>query len=353
MITLILATVLSTASAADCPLDRPVQVGVHLSEPLVMKNKDGSLHGFDIDLVTDIANEAGCEVEFVETEFSNVLAGVEDGTFDLGAGAITMTADRYDRMEFTLPYMESGLGILSHSKDLSWGAYIWLLLTSSVFPVVCGYLLFLVIDAHLIWGTERLFRKPEDDGPGTIAKEYFDGIEDAFYFAHVCATTMGFGDIVAKSVPGRVVVMLSSVVGITFAGVLLGEIGSFTLNYDEAAPSSIEVLEDRPVAVKAGTTGERAARLAGAEVKTTTTLAEALALFEAGEVEAVVSDYPVLNYYAYSTGTGIANRDAASVEMYGYALPVQSTLRRSFDEALLIVLEDGRYEDTYQKWFSE
>lgn len=66
-----------------------------------------------------------------------------------------------------------------------------------------------------------------------------------------------------------------------------------------------------------------------------------------------MSDYPVLNYYAYSTGTGIANRDAASVEMYGYAMPLQSPLRRSFDEAILTVREDGRYEGSYAKWFSE
>lgn len=52
--------------------------------------------------------------------------------------------------------------------------------------------------------------------------------------------------------------------------------------HDEVVPSPIRFLEERPVAVKVGTTGARAARLAGAEVKATTTLSEALALVEAG-----------------------------------------------------------------------
>jgi voltage-gated potassium channel len=58
-------------------------------------------------------------------------------------------------------------------------------------------------------------------GAGTIAAVEKIPIGDAVYFAFVTALTIGYGDIVAHSVAGRVVSILLGVVGILFTGLVV------------------------------------------------------------------------------------------------------------------------------------
>lgn len=327
-----------------------MRVAVHLFEPLAFE-AGGRLVGFDVELLDALADELDCDFAYEAVAFHEVFAGLDNGAYDLAGGGLTINAGRVSRFDFSYPYLRSGLGVLSHTPDLGVLSYVWLLLTSRVFPVLLGYVVFLVVEAHLIWFAERTFRRPEDDGPNTIRREYRHGITEAVYFAHSSATTMGFGDIVARSTPGRFVVMMSSVVGIAFAGVLFSEIGSFTFQYRHMAPTSVSALAAQRVVAVHGTTGERRARLAGAEVTSVEHLHEAFDAFERREVDHVVAGYPTLDHYAHSRG-GIANPDRAFRESYGFAMPLDSPLRRSLDRALLQIREDGRYATLHEHWFT-
>ncbi len=70
------------------------------------KTKD--LVGFDIDLMKAVADKAGYTVEFKNTPFDSVLAGISTCQFDAAISAITITDERSKKMTFSTPYIDAG-----------------------------------------------------------------------------------------------------------------------------------------------------------------------------------------------------------------------------------------------------
>ena len=66
------------------------------------------LVGFDIDMVKAIAAKENLDVEFVNTPFDSVLAGISTCQYDAAASAITITEDRKQKMAFSDPYINAG-----------------------------------------------------------------------------------------------------------------------------------------------------------------------------------------------------------------------------------------------------
>lgn len=66
------------------------------------------LIGFDIELFNAIAEKAGFEVEYQNTPFDSVLAGISTCQFDAAVSAITITAERAKEMSFSDPYINAG-----------------------------------------------------------------------------------------------------------------------------------------------------------------------------------------------------------------------------------------------------
>lgn len=66
------------------------------------------LIGYDIDLFKAIGEKAGLEIEFVNTPFDPLLAGVGTCQFDAAISAITITEDRKKEMLFSDPYINAG-----------------------------------------------------------------------------------------------------------------------------------------------------------------------------------------------------------------------------------------------------
>jgi polar amino acid transport system substrate-binding protein len=66
------------------------------------------LIGFDIELMDAIAEKANLEVEYKNTPFDPLLAGMATCQFDAAVSAITITADRAKEMGFSDPYINAG-----------------------------------------------------------------------------------------------------------------------------------------------------------------------------------------------------------------------------------------------------
>ncbi|MBI9049027.1 MAG: basic amino acid ABC transporter substrate-binding protein [Anaerolineaceae bacterium] len=64
--------------------------------------------GFDIDLITMIAEKEGLDIEIIPTEWDALLAGISQCQYDAAISAITITEDRKETMLFTEPYIEAG-----------------------------------------------------------------------------------------------------------------------------------------------------------------------------------------------------------------------------------------------------
>ncbi len=82
--------------------------------------KTNELVGFDVELGKLIADKLGVSVEYKETDWDSILAGVQSGAFDLGINGITYSEDRAKSFNFSEPYLydETVLIVLESNDDI-------------------------------------------------------------------------------------------------------------------------------------------------------------------------------------------------------------------------------------------
>lgn len=76
--------------------------------PMEFVNADREIVGFDIDLITAIAEAAGFEVEFRNTAWDGIFAGLAAGEYDAVISSVTITEERMETMDFSDPYINAG-----------------------------------------------------------------------------------------------------------------------------------------------------------------------------------------------------------------------------------------------------
>jgi len=76
--------------------------------PMEFVNEDKELAGYDIDLMNAIADAAGFEVEFQNTAWDGIFAGLGTGEYDAVISSVTITEDRQKTMDFSEPYINAG-----------------------------------------------------------------------------------------------------------------------------------------------------------------------------------------------------------------------------------------------------
>ena len=69
--------------------------------------------GFDVDLAKELASMFGLEVEFVNTTFDGVFAGLDKGQYDMIIAAVSITPERQAAYEMTEPYVSNQLVIVT------------------------------------------------------------------------------------------------------------------------------------------------------------------------------------------------------------------------------------------------
>ena len=67
----------------------------------------GDYLGYDIDVVRELATDLGVEVEFVSTDWANLVGGIAQDQYDITTSA-SMTPDRATRAAFSEPFVEFG-----------------------------------------------------------------------------------------------------------------------------------------------------------------------------------------------------------------------------------------------------
>ncbi len=78
----------------------------------------GDLTGYDVEVITAVAEELGVEVEFEETQWDAIFAGLEAGRFDVIANQVSLTPDREEAYTFSDPYTVS-TGVIVVPEDES------------------------------------------------------------------------------------------------------------------------------------------------------------------------------------------------------------------------------------------
>lgn len=76
--------------------------------PFEFVNESNQIVGFDVDLLNAICEKAGCTATFQTANFDGIFAALAAGEYDAVASAVTITAERAERVDFTRPYLNAG-----------------------------------------------------------------------------------------------------------------------------------------------------------------------------------------------------------------------------------------------------
>ncbi len=108
---------LTAASTLEAVKKRGVlKVGMDIFQPWAMKDKNGKLIGFEIDVATRLAEDMGVKVEFIPTAWSGIIPALLTGKFDVIIGGMGITPQRALQVNFSEPYDYSGMSIVAHKK---------------------------------------------------------------------------------------------------------------------------------------------------------------------------------------------------------------------------------------------
>ncbi|CAK2699370.1 polar amino acid transport system substrate-binding protein [Vibrio crassostreae] len=97
-----------------------LRVGMSTFVPWAMRNKQGDLVGFEIDVAKRLAEDSGWKVEFVPTAWDGIIPSLLSKKFDVIIGGMSITEARAKSVLFTEPYSHSGVQ-LAANKELAEG----------------------------------------------------------------------------------------------------------------------------------------------------------------------------------------------------------------------------------------
>lgn len=109
-----------TSMIDDVVKNDVLRVGLALFTPWAMRDVDGELMGFEIDVATQLAADLGVEIEFIPTAWDGIIPALVAGKFDVIISGMTRTTQRNITVDFTEPYNYSGLTVLAN-KELTEG----------------------------------------------------------------------------------------------------------------------------------------------------------------------------------------------------------------------------------------
>lgn len=326
--------------------NKSLNISVAIFEPLVMK-ADNRYIGFEIDLWEQIAKEMKLDYTYSEYKFSDVIPTLIQGKADVALAGITINEEREKSIDFSHRTFDSGLHILVREKTKSSVfSILESVFTKDIGRVVLLLLGFVFIAGNVLWLVER--------GSVDISNNYFPGVFDAFWWAVVTVSAVGYGDVVPYTWLGRIVGIVVILSGLAIFGLYIARISSsMTIKALKSDIASHRDLLRRVIATVEGSTSVEALKQLGARVITVKKIEQAYSKLENGQVEAVVFDAPVLLYYAANKGAGkvCVVGDLFEPQSYGIALREGSELREQINRLVLRFREQGYYDKLYRKWF--
>nr|WP_273421257.1 transporter substrate-binding domain-containing protein [Halomonas sp.] len=77
----------------------------------------GEMIGFDMDIINEVADRAGFDVNLTTMEFSGIIPAVQTGSQEIAIAGTTITEERAQVVDFSDPYYDSGLQIIVRADN--------------------------------------------------------------------------------------------------------------------------------------------------------------------------------------------------------------------------------------------
>ena len=95
---------------------RAIKIGLSLFMPWAMRDRNGELIGFEIDVGRRLAEDMGVEAEFVPTAWDGIIPALISGKFDVIISGMSITPQRNLTVNFTRPYASTGATIVANRR---------------------------------------------------------------------------------------------------------------------------------------------------------------------------------------------------------------------------------------------
>ncbi len=96
----------------------PLVVGMELQyPPFEMSDTSGKPTGFSVDMAYDLGRFLGREVEIYNTAWVGLIPALQTGKVDVVISSMSITPEREEVINFSDPYVYSGLALLIHEKS--------------------------------------------------------------------------------------------------------------------------------------------------------------------------------------------------------------------------------------------
>ena len=113
LLTLTATDVAFAASLADIKAKGEIKFGLEAQyRPFEYRDESNNIIGYDIDLAAAFAKSLGVKSVPVDTNWSTVIQSLYNGDFDMIQGGMTATQKRFEKVDFSVPYMDAASGLM-------------------------------------------------------------------------------------------------------------------------------------------------------------------------------------------------------------------------------------------------
>lgn len=341
------------AVEAEEPADPPTQneliVGVKSSPPFSYKQADGAWAGISIELWEHVAEELGLSHRYRETTLDGMLDELANHRLDAAVAAISVTADRHERVEFCHPHFTTGLGIAIQAGQQG---DLWQLVRRIVSKRLLVLVLVMVavvaVCGLLFWRFER------EVNQNLFGGKRRQGIELGLWWSTILL--LGHKGIVPVSTPGRLVAGSAMLASLLLLSVLTGVITSVMTVHqlDLGIDDPSDLRHARVVSVASSTAADFLVRRR-IGYRAVGSAEEAMREVSEGRADAVVYDRPLLLHLVKQDFA--ASMQVLSVSFqtqeYAIALTPDSQLRKPLNTAILKYRASDAWEETVYRYLGE
>ena len=326
-------------------------VGTKSAPPFAMRNKQGEWEGISIELWKRIAKHLNLKYKFKEQNLTAMLDGVANGDLDLAVAAITITPKREERFDFSHSYYTTGLSIAVAKENQSELVTLAKAFFSLEMLKIIGYLsMLLFVVGTITWLVER------NKNRENFHKDPIRGIASGIWWAAVTMTTVGYGDMTPKTLPGRLIALFWMFASLLLVSSIIAGVASIiTMSKIKHHIASQQDLTKVRVASVKGSVSDLYLKSRRVYPIYFNSVPEALNALEQKRVDAVVYDATLLKY--------LINKDYPNTlttlntlfkpQAYAIALETNSTLREPINQTLLRIINNPIWEDIKHKYLDE